>query len=93
MRETTATILWEGWTALALCAAAVFWPGSEALTYPAVLWPGLALALAVPAGWGFWAVTAVPEALPPEQLLEKQKPPYRLSDTEVLFVSRSLDQV
>ena len=25
--------------ALALCAAAVFWPGSAALGYPAVLWP------------------------------------------------------
>ena len=44
MRETLATILWEGWTALVLCAAAVFLPGSEALTYPAVLWPGLVLA-------------------------------------------------
>ena len=29
MRETLATILWEGWTALVLCAAAVFLPGSE----------------------------------------------------------------
>ena len=91
MRETTATILWEGWTALVLCAAAVFWPGSEALTYPAVLWPGLALALAVPAGWAVWALAAEPEPLPPEQLLEKQKPPYQFPDTEVLFVSRSLD--
>ena len=26
MRETLATILWEGWTALVLCAAAVFLP-------------------------------------------------------------------
>ena len=92
MRETTATILWEGWTALVLCAAAVFWPGSTALTYPAVLWPGLALALAVPTGWAVWAVTACPALLPPEQLLEKQKPPYRVPGTEVLFVSRSLDQ-
>ena len=56
MRETLATILWEGWTALVLCAAAVFLPGSEALTYPAVLWPGLVLAAAVPAGWAFWAL-------------------------------------
>ena len=47
MRETLATILWEGWTALVLCTAAVFLPGSEALTYPAVLWPGLVLAAAV----------------------------------------------
>ena len=50
MRQETqwTTIFWEGWTALALCAAAVFWPGSAALGYPAVLWPGLALAAAVP---------------------------------------------
>ena len=48
MRQETqwTTIFWEGWTALALCAAAVFWPGSAALGYPAVLWPGLALAAA-----------------------------------------------
>ena len=48
MRQETqwTTIFWEGWTALALCAAAVFWPGSAALSYPAVLWPGLALAAA-----------------------------------------------
>lgn len=33
MRQETqwTTIFWEGWTALALCAAAVFWPGSAAL--------------------------------------------------------------
>ena len=91
MYETLATILWEGWTALVLCAAAVFLPGSEALTYPAVLWPGLVLALTVPVGWGVWALAAKPEPLPPEQLLEKQKPPYRIPDTEVLFVSRLLD--
>ena len=50
MRETLATILWEGWTARVRCAAAVFLPGSEALTFPGVLWPGLVLAAAVPAG-------------------------------------------
>ena len=72
MRETLATILWEGWTALVLCAAAV-------------------LAAAVPTGWAFWALAEQPAPLPPEQLLEKQKPPYRVPDTEVLFVSRSLD--
>ena len=75
----------------AFYAAAVFLPGSEALTYPAVLWPGLVLAAAVPAGWVFWALAEQPAPLPPEQLLEKQKPPYRVPDTEVLFVSRSLD--
>ena len=69
----------------------VFLPGSEALTYPAVLWPGLVLAAAVPAGWAFWALAEQPAPLPPERLLEKQKPPYRVPDTEVLFVSRSLD--
>lgn len=43
------------------------------------------------AGWAFWALAEQPAPLPPEQLLEKQKPPYRVPDTEVLFVSRSLD--
>ena len=71
MRQETqwTTIFWEGWTALALCAAAVFWPGSAALGYPAVLWPGLALAAAVPvlwAGWWLWAEKAPP--LPPPKL-------------------------
>ena len=91
MRETLATILWEGWTALVLCAAAVFLPGSEALTYPAVLWPGLVLAAAVPAGSVFWSLPEKTAPLPQEKLLKKQKPPYRVPDTEVLFVSRSLD--
>lgn len=90
MRETLATILWEGWTALVLCAAAVFLPGSEALTYPAVLWPGLVLAAAVPAGWAFWALAERPAPLPRNSCW-KNKTPYRVSDTEVLFVSRSLD--
>ena len=58
--------------ALALCAAAVFWPGSAALGYPAVLWPGLALAAAVPTAWAAWALLAEPpDGLPPEQLLEQ----------------------
>ena len=91
MRETLATTGWEGWTALVPCTTAVILPGSKALTYPAVLWPGLVLAAAVPAGWVFWALAERPAPLPPEQLLEKQKPPYRVPDTEVLFVSRSLD--
>ena len=81
MRETLATILWEGWTALVLCAAAVFLPGSEALTYPAVLWPGLVLAAAVPAGWAFWALAEQPAPLPPEQLLE---PPRTLDPATLL---------
>lgn len=90
MRETLATILWEGWTALVLCAAAVFLPGSEALTYPAVLWPGLVLAAAVPAGWVFWALAEQPAPCP-GTAAGKTKTPYRVPDTEVLFVSRSLD--
>ena len=81
MRETLATILWEGWTALVLCTAAVFLPGSEALTYPAVLWPGLVLAAAVPAGWAFWALAEQPAPLPPEQLLE---PPRTLDPATLL---------
>ena len=56
---------------LVLCAAAVFLPGSEALTYPAVLWPGLVLAAAVPAGWAFWALAEQPPPAP-EQLLENK---------------------
>lgn len=75
MRQETqwTTIFWEGWTALALCAAAVFWPGSAALGYPAVLWPGLALAAAVPvlwAGWWLWAEKAPP--LTEEELMGRQ---------------------
>ena len=77
------TIFWEGWTAQALCAAAVFLPGSEALTYPAVLWPGLvlaaavaggrALAAAVPAVWaGWWMLAQRPKPLPEEEVMEKQ---------------------
>ena len=67
------TIFWEGWTAQALCAAAVFWPGSAALRYPAVLWPGLALAAAVPAVWaGWWMLAQRPKPLPEEKVMEKQ---------------------
>lgn len=68
MRQETqwTTIFWEGWTALALCAAAVFWPGSAALGYPAVLWPGLALAAAIPV---LWAEKA--PLLPEEELMAK----------------------
>lgn len=75
MRETLATILWEGWTALVLCAAAVFLPGSEALTYPAVLWPGLVLAAAVPAGWVFWALAEQPAPPAPGTAAGKTKTP------------------
>lgn len=66
------TIFWEGWTAQVLCAAAVFWPGSEALRCPAVLWPGLALAAAVPAVWALWGLLAEKASiLPEEELMAK----------------------
>ena len=65
------TLLWEGWAALVLCTAAVFCPGSPALRYPAVLWPGLALAGVVPLAWaGWWLGAKRPGPLPPEQPLE-----------------------
>ena len=88
MRQETqwTTIFWESWTALALCAAAVFWPGSAALSYPAVpwlagsivlgypavLWPGLALAAAVPVLWaGWWLWAEKAPPLPEEELMAK----------------------
>lgn len=74
MRQETqwTTIFWEGWTAQALCAAAVFWPGSAALQYPAVLWPGLALAAAVPAVWaGWWLMAERARPMPEEELMAK----------------------
>ena len=117
MRETLATILWEGWTALVLCAAAVFLPGSDVRCIPTeqILLSQLssvfstytveeATAFCVTRNADinpedeafdfdddFRALAEQPAPLPPEQLLEKQKPPYRVPDTEVLFVSRSLD--
>lgn len=90
MRETLATILWEGWTARALRSGGV--PARQRGPYISRrALARLVLAAAVPAGWVFWALAEQPAPLPPEQLLEKQKPPYRVPDTEVLFVSRSLD--
>ena len=51
----------------------MFWPGSAALRYPAVLWPGLALAVAVPAVWaGWWMLAQRPKPLPEEEVMEKQ---------------------
>ena len=96
MHETLATILWEGWTALVLCAAAVFLPGCRGLAHPLCrLAAGTAMCRLAwrreRRPWAFWALAEQPAPLPPEQLLEKQKPPYRVPDTEVLFVSRSLD--
>ena len=63
-------MLWEAQTALMLCAAAVFPPGSRWGTSPPVVLPGLALSAAVPLCWVLWGVLAEPaQPLPPEQLL------------------------
>ena len=75
---------------LVLCAAAVFLPGSEALTYPAVLWPGWCWQLlCLQAGRsGHWQSGPRPC---PRNSCWKNKNPRIVPDTEVLFVSRSLD--
>ena len=71
MKQDWSTMLWEGWTALTLCAAAALPPGSPWASAPGIVWPGLALAVGVPLAWGLWGVLdALPAALPPEQLLE-----------------------
>ena len=92
MKHRWMTLLWELWAAQLLCTAAAMLPGSRVCTMPGLALPALGLAAAVPTAWFVWGVWAeLPLPLPPEQLLEKQKPPYRVPDTEVLFVSRSLD--
>ena len=58
MKHSGQTVLWELWAALCLCTALVLPPGSPWLHEPALLYPGLSLAV-VP-----------PQPLPPEQLLE-----------------------
>lgn len=64
-------LLWEGWAALALCAAAVLPPDSPWGRMPAVVWPGLVLAVLVPAAWTLWGLWAqTPPAPEPECLLE-----------------------
>ena len=68
-------MLWEAQTALMLCAAAVFPPGSRWGTSPPVVLPGLALSAAVPLCWVLWGVLAEPaQPLPPEQLLTQPQP-------------------
>ena len=72
MKHRWTTLLWELWAAQAACAAAALPPGSAFSTCPALALPGLALAAAVPAAWGAWALFAEPPAaLPQEQLLEQ----------------------
>ena len=76
MKHSGQTVLWELWAALCLCTALVLPPGSPWLHEPALLYPGLSLAVLVPAAWAVvpaaWAVwwMVPPQPLPPEQLLE-----------------------
>ena len=62
--------MWELWAALCLCTALVLPPGSPWLHEPALLYPGLSLAVLVPAAWAAWWMAVPPQPLPPEQLLE-----------------------
>jgi len=71
MKRSGQTALWELWAALCLCTALVFPPGSPWRQEPALVCPGLALAFVVPAAWAVWGLqAALPQPLPPEQLLE-----------------------
>ena len=75
MKHGIRTILWELWAALCLCAVLVLPPGSGWLHEPAVLGPGLALAVFVPAAWALWGLWAdLPEPLPPECPVEPVQP-------------------
>ena len=51
MKHSGQTVLWELWAALCLCTALVLPPGSPWLHEPALLYPGLSLAVLVPAAW------------------------------------------
>ena len=83
MKHSGQTVLWELWAALCLCTALVLPPGSPWLHEPALLYPGLSLAVVVPAAWAAWwmAVPPQPLPLPPEQLLE---PPRTLDPATLL---------
>ena len=70
MKHSGQTVLWELWAALCLCTAPVLPPGSPWLHEPALLYPGLSLAVLVPAAWAAWWMAVPPQPLPPEQLLE-----------------------
>ena len=71
MKHSGQTVLWELWAALCLCTALVLPPGSPWLQEPALLYPGLSLAVLVPAAWAAWWMAVPPQPLPPEQLLEE----------------------
>lgn len=83
MKHRWTTLLWELWAALALCAGAALWPGSDFCTYPGLVVPGLVLAAVVPVAWAVWGIRAdPPPPLPQEQPLE----PLRRYELEPLFV-------
>ena len=71
MKHSGQTVLWELWAALCLCTALVLPPGSPWLHEPALLYPGLSLAVVVPAAWAAWWMAVPPQPLPPEQLLDR----------------------
>ncbi|MGN0707622.1 MAG: peptidoglycan synthetase [Faecalibacterium sp.] len=71
MKNNWEPVLWESWSALALCAASVLPPGSPFGRTTGIVWPGLALAVLVPTAWALWGLWAQPQTSPgPEQLLE-----------------------
>lgn len=75
MKYQWTTLLWELWTALCLCTVLQFPPGSTWSREPAILWPGLTLAVVVPTGWAVWELrSGLPQPLPPEQRLEAARP-------------------
>ena len=63
MKHSGQTILWELWAALCLCTALVLPPGSPWLHEPALLYPGLSLAVVVPAAWAVWWMAVPPQPL------------------------------
>ena len=69
MKHSGQTVLWELWAALCLCTALVLPPGSPWLHEPALLYPGLSLAVLVPAAWAAWWM-----ALPPQPLPRREHP-------------------
>ena len=61
MKHSGQTVLWELWAALCLCTALVLPPGSPWLHEPALLYPGLSLAVLVPAAWAAWWMAVPPQ--------------------------------
>ena len=63
MKHSGQNVLWELWAALCLCTALVLPPGSPWLHEPALLYPGLSLAVLVPAAWAAWWSASSPACL------------------------------